>query len=372
MALCLVFVFILSPNVYGADESVLFTSISPDALLVLDRSGSMETPPAGQYLYTANSGACGANSQPHYASPRSGYGYRCDIGITNSQGVKYGQSSCVEPYYKNSNGIYTTDCSRKEIAKRAIFSMFDENNNSTINSSGSSTDDANMNIRFGYMSFYNCGTSDDTGGSTSGGCITLTNAIGTKYSQIFCGSASSCTITSSGGINSSSFGGYTPLGSALREAKIYLDAHKDSDSAKACREKFVIFITDGADTISCATNNCSNCSEWDAIQYKRRRATVDRAKALADAGYKVFVVGFGGDMPFFLLNTLNWAAYYGGTDNPLVANSGDTSAYTPYAAPSNVANPTACSTDSATTCYKFECSSGTGLTCPTPTLTSCT
>ena len=34
-------------------------------------------------------------------------------------------------------------------------------------------------------------------------------------------------------------------------------------------------------------------------------------------------------MPHWLQNTLNWAAYYGGTDNPLVANSGSTSAYNP-------------------------------------------
>lgn len=34
-------------------------------------------------------------------------------------------------------------------------------------------------------------------------------------------------------------------------------------------------------------------------------------------------------MPYWLQNTLNWAAYYGGTDNPIVANSGTTSAYNP-------------------------------------------
>ncbi len=51
-----------------------------------------------------------------------------------------------------------------------------------------------------------------------------------------------------------------------------------------------------------------------------------RAKALADAGYKLFVVGFGANMPDIEKNTLNWMAYYGGTDNPLVTNSGDKTA----------------------------------------------
>ena len=55
--------------------------------------------------------------------------------------------------------------------------------------------------------------------------------------------------------------------------------------------------------------------------YARRRETVAATKQLADAGYKVFVVGFGSQMPTYLQNTLNWMAWYGGTDNPLVVNS---------------------------------------------------
>ncbi len=63
--------------------------------------------------------------------------------------------------------------------------------------------------------------------------------------------------------------------------------------------------------------------------YKRRRLAVQRAKALADAGYRIFVIGFGANMPLYLQNTLNWMAYYGGTDNPLAPNIGDTSAFDP-------------------------------------------
>ena len=362
-------VLALAGGAYPADESVLFTSVSPDALIALDLSASMLSTPFGQYLYTDTSAHCSGSSVPHYGTSGSGHTNRCDMGITNPDGVKWGDSACAGPFYSASGTGHTTDCSRLAIAKTAIFSMLDDTNNGTINSTGSSTDDSSLNVRLGYMNFYNCGSSDDTGGSTSSGCITLVNAIGTKYSSIYCANSTSCSATGSGGIRGATTAGYTPLGSMLREAKLYLDTHKAADSAAACRDKFAILITDGADTISCQTNSDI---EWDAIQYKRRRVTVDRAKALAAAGYKVFVVGFGADMPFYLRNTLNWAAYHGGTDNPAVVNTGNTGAYTPYAATSDVANPTACSTTTATTCYKYDCSSGTGLNCPTPTLTSCT
>ena len=55
------------------------------------------------------------------------------------------------------------------------------------------------------------------------------------------------------------------------------------------------------------------------------------AKALADAGYKVFVIGMGSSMPNYLKNTLNWMAYWGGTDNPLLPNAGSTSGFDPAA-----------------------------------------
>jgi len=58
------------------------------------------------------------------------------------------------------------------------------------------------------------------------------------------------------------------------------------------------------------------------------------------------VVGFGATMPHWSKNTLNWAAYYGGTDNPLVGNSGDRNAYTP-------SSVTACQTD-ATSYHNIE------------------
>ena len=91
----------------------------------------------------------------------------------------------------------------------------------------------------------------------------------------------------------------------------YFNYTKSSDADAACRQKFVILITDGADTYACSGNG----QETQTDQYKRRRETVAQARALANAGYYVFVVGFGSNMPYYQQNTLNWAAYYGKTYN---------------------------------------------------------
>ena len=56
----ILFAFIISctllvcPSV-RADESDLFTTVAPDALILLDLSGSMDYPPPGEFLYIAGS-----------------------------------------------------------------------------------------------------------------------------------------------------------------------------------------------------------------------------------------------------------------------------------------------------------------------------
>jgi len=200
------------------------------------------------------------------------------------------------------------------------------------------------------MRFYDC-EADDTGGSYTSGCIQIPGSsssrryIGSKYSQLYCGSNSSCALSDTGSysIGGASANGGTPLASALNEAKLYLDAHKAADAARNCRHKFVVLISDGADTYACGGNG-AECQE---DMYKRRREVVARAKALADAGYRVFVIGFGAAMPAYLENTLNWMAYYGGTDNPNQTNAGNTAAFTPP-------DPGACTVASdraAASCY---------------------
>ena len=286
-----------------ADETALFTtSTAPDALIVLDLSGSMDWNPAG-----------GSNT--------------------------WGNSACNGTFYSSSGTGHTTKCSRLDIAKRAIFDILDDNGNGTINS----TDETSLGVRIGYMRYYN---GNDTAGDYSSGYNKLTKALGTKYSSIFCNSSSSCTTsstcnsscsTTTACVNSECANGGTPLASALNEAKLYLDVHKAADNAAACRQKFVILITDGVDTYGCSGDG----SETQANMYKRRRESVAKAKALADAGYRLFVIGFGAAMPDYMEKTLNWMAYFGGTDNPLTENAGSTTGYDPTAV-------TSCG-DSATT-----------------------
>jgi len=268
-----------------ADETGLFTSIAPDAMIVLDLSGSMKWNPPG------------------------------DHDSWNNPVNEYSNSSCSGPFYDdNWHSGYTTYCSRFEIARKTLFNILDDNHSGTIDS----TDETSLNIRIGLGKF-------------QGSSYTKLRDIATKYSLIYCGNSTSCTMNQSSGDSSSinywmnyyNVSGATPLVSGLQGVKTYLDAHKAADTYRSCRQKFVILVTDGADTMYCGGAGYDTQSD----QYKRRRESVLAAKALADAGYKIFVIGMGSNMPDYLKNTLNWMAYYGGTDNPLVENSGDETAF---------------------------------------------
>lgn len=299
------------------NEAALFTiSLAPDALLILDLSGSMDWNPEG-----------GNNI--------------------------WGNSSCTAPFYSSSGSGHSTNCSRLAIAKRAIFGILDDNGDNSVNAA----DETSLNVRIGYMRFYN---GNDTGGNYLSGYNRLSKAIGQSYSTIFCNTTRSagCTINSTCAsrcsdstrcINSECANGGTPLAASLNEAKLYLDAHKADDGlAGACRQKFAIVITDGADTYACSGNG----TETQADMYKRRREAVAKAKALANAGYRLFVIGFGKSMPDYLENTLHWMAYFGGTDNPLTANTGNTSAYDPSAVTSCGTSETTGTCDgSSTNCF---------------------
>ncbi len=337
-----------------ADETDLFTTVAPDALILIDQSGSMNWTPAGRTMYVAEGATC-ASDVPHYASSGPGHTQKCDnipyYPITSVP--RWGDANCNGPFYLTSGGDHTTDCSRIAITRRALFDLLDDTDNGTIDK----YDEKSMNVRFGYMRFYNCG-SDDTGGSWTSGCNVLLREIGTSYSRIYCDSANSCTPSSSGSNSISSALAYngTALVSALDEAKLYYDYQKSSDPARECRQKFVILISDGEDTWSCNGGSgwWGGANDKQPDQYKRRRASVSKAKALADAGYKVFVVGFGADMPNRAKNTLNWMAYYGGTDNPLVENSGNTGGYNPAATSACEESPY-CSRDAPDGQYYYAC-----------------
>lgn len=303
-------------DVFGADTDIYvleqtIQQVPPDILFVLDLSGSMRWTPAGQTMYidrgnSTKSGyqySCG-DDVAYYAT--SAFSYTnlgsCTIDAYGTV-PKWSNDSCSGPFYRSARTIagvaYTTDCSRVEIAKRAIKSILDADNNGTVTASDYNT----LNMRLGYMRFYDCGS--DTGANYTAGCNQLIHPIETPYNTIW------NTISNAGA------SGGTHLASSLKEAKLYLDVHKSGDNAKACRKKFVILISDGEDTLACSGTG----SESQSDQYKRRRETIARARELSNAGYKVFVVGFGAPLSLALRNTLNWAAYYGGTNNADVQDS---------------------------------------------------
>jgi Tfp pilus tip-associated adhesin PilY1 len=284
------------PLLYADDTDLFMIQVPPDVLITLDLSGSMGLPPPGEILYIGDSETCGTDV-PYYGSPEPGCNKAC--GTRASGWPKYSGLTCTGPFYKTSRPENTTNCSRLAIAKRVIYDVLNHNNDNKIDSK----DEASLNVRFGYMRFYGCGS--DTGTDYTSGCNTKVKDFNTSYKDI---NTAVQGETNSGG---------TALAYSLSEAKLYIEASKSSDTAAACRKKFIILITDGEDTIACGGTGVVN-QQGD---YKRRRETVAKAKELVDAGYSVFVVGFGGDMPHYLKNTLNWAAKFGGTDNPKASNS---------------------------------------------------
>jgi Tfp pilus tip-associated adhesin PilY1 len=253
----------------------------------------------------------------------------CHNSKTNCTSQCY-TNHCTNGFCKDTaQGDCQTDCSKLAIAKRSLFNILDDDNSGIIDVN----DATSLGIRIGYMRFYNC-SGDESSLSYTSGCNTLVDIISdlgstgqTSYQLTYCGNSTSCastvtSCTSGNCIAGEKATGGTVLASALKEAKLYLDAHKAADPYKGCRAKFVIVMTDGADTYACSGDG----TECQQNMYTRRREVVAATKQLADAGYKVFVVGFGSGMPAYLQNTLNWMAYYGGEDSP-ASNSGSKTAY---------------------------------------------
>jgi Tfp pilus tip-associated adhesin PilY1 len=286
---------------HASDETLWTTVTTPDALVVFDLSGSMAQSPSG-------------DSSNYYA-----------------------KNNCTTDWSSSSTG--RESCRKIDIAKYALFNLLNDSNTDALNQINSA-DMSSLGIRLGLMRYYSCGsyTESNRAYTDSSGCIKIAWPITsdaqtttTPYASIFCNgstcsapsrtSANACTVTSPAKECMAGFGtdGGTPLGLSLREAKSYLDAHKLLDDSRTCRQKSVIIVTDGADTYSC-NGDGSNTN------LSQRRAPVYYAKALATAGYKVYVVGFGTTMSATDQRVLNWMAYFGGTRNPNQTQSGTTSA----------------------------------------------
>jgi len=317
----------------SGEEELFTANVSPDALILLDLSGSMFWPPPGGDLWISNSRNCGDDTAYYASYDATNHPKLCqNIDPYGGNSVpRYSNLSCSGPFYRTSSHAgFGTKCSRVEIAKRAIYGILNADSIDPINDN----DYCALAVRIGFMRFKG---GDDTGGNYNSGNIQLVWPISTasgsvtKYQQIYCNNTTSCasTVTSCSGSHECVVGetpdSGTPLASSLNEAKLYLDYHKGLDTYAACRNKFVILITDGEDTYACGGDGTDTQNDM----YVRRRESVAKAKALADAGYKVFVIGLGSTMPHYLINTLNWMAYYGGTVNPGEAPSGSTAGYVP-------------------------------------------
>ena len=269
-------------------DQALFSAVSPDAMIVLDLSSSMRWNPRGDMQ---------TSGEPRY---------------------RYGNDTCSGAnFYDTPQPGYSTDCARYLIAKRAIYKLLDDNKDGVIDVK----DEAGLNVRLGFWKF---ATEQQKH-----------RDIGQPYAGIWCGkeSCAGADFSAYSGADNILYltdsaqekdriRGNTNLALCMEIVKPYLEGHKKIDAYRNCRNKFVILVTDGQDTRYCKGNGSGN----QADQYKRRRASVLRVKALRDAGYKVFVIGLGDKMPDFLKYTLNWMAYYGGTGNPLAEKKGDTSA----------------------------------------------
>ena len=277
--------FVLSvPRTASAQSGIPFyaqNQADPNVLIILDRSGSMNSTPAG------------------------GGGVYCG---TNPWGTGCPSESKIS------------------IAVRVLADLLDDTGNLAVDNTN---DPAGLGLRLGYGQFYGVpGTSPAYGageGSApqyANGTIKVLRDVGSNYTDIF---------TS---VNSSGVSGYTPNGTALSEALSYFQnapavISAAIDPARHCRRPYVIIVTDGMDTKTCDAGS-------ESVQ--NRRSMVYAARALKNApmpsywgdpatwqGIPVYVVGVG-NLPTADQYVLNWTAYHGGTDNPLVTNSGTTTA----------------------------------------------
>lgn len=164
-------------NPPAGEESLFTTSTSPDALILLDLSGSMLWAPPGQTTYIQQSSTCGDNVEYYSDSGIGGIRKACTTVFP-----VYGDSSCTGPFYISSGTGHTTDCRRVMAARRAIFSILDDSDDGTINSQ----DEGSLGVRIGYMRFVNATAASDAVADYTSGANKIIREIGSKYSLIYC------------------------------------------------------------------------------------------------------------------------------------------------------------------------------------------
>ena len=331
---------ILIPSLCRADDTAIFTgtgpSAAPNALILLDFSDSMNWFPSlddtdgGTYIthyYDGSGGMTIESDGPFYIRKEWWMNKEAFFNVhAYNDGIRtrpiWGDPNCLGPFYKTSAPGHTTRCVKFQLAQDAITGVIND------------LDKDVTKISLGYMRFTYClntnmGNPNQTEPcqehdgilNYNTGCNRIISKVGAAYADIKTAVNDPTVIPNSA----------TPLSAALNEAKMYLDdISKGAGGQSAdCSQKSVILLSDGNDTLACGGSGSSTQPD----QYNRRKASVAAAAALGKAGYKVYVIGFGKIMPQDFVNTLNWMAYYGGTDNPNDANSGDTTKITPAADP---------------------------------------
>lgn len=352
-------------NVFAqGGEGDTFASLNPEAIFLLDISGSMNDTPAetgtANWWDLSNSNIWGSSScAPDYTNCPETYHYGpLDLlHLTKIWDCRYGYCKEGKKTACNKN------CSKLAILKRAMFNVLDSDDNNVINDA----DYDHLGIKFGYMRLKDAVLDDQSAvnnvlfpfGTMLYPIISrydplpyarVVKGISDNYYNLYCGNGvTSCLVNSRPQVitdfwnecitaydndsiwTGSSVGGNgsTPLATLLKKANIYLTARTNDELANpdpcgGVKKKFVILISDGEDTTACDAGGSSS-------SVKTRRSSVTMAKNLADAGYKVFVIGLGSSMPAEQRKTLNWMAYYGGTDNPEDANTSPMPSYNPAA-----------------------------------------
>jgi len=274
-----ILLILLVTSVLIADDTELFkVSVPPHALVVIDYSGSMcWTPDVDS---TANIYPCNRYSLPLCPVDQSKYG----------------------------------------IMRTVMFDLLDADDDGDIDLD----DEKELNVPMGFLRYSGYG---GIGGSLYPRYYYVIRDIGSHYRDIW------------DAIWTPRPWGGTPMNEALNRANKpawYYESARwylthvafPSDPARHCRQYAVILLTDGEDTYDCGGSGGYGSPS-------RRRASVHAAwrlhqlcpDSLQRDSILTYVVGLGANLSSYLKNTLNWMAYYGGTDNPLEPNQGNPNAY---------------------------------------------
>lgn len=286
-----------------ADTAGMQTFFEPMVQIILDKTGTMQVGP---------------------------------LGSTSSRFSKYPEctSAAAADYSLTYDSTtYKYDCSRMAIAQRTIFKILDYNNDGVL----SDADKTGWKLKVGASQYWWAGP-DQTGGTSDDNYVQQVGGVNDSYQKLMCGSqntSQSCNQAkvdtySTSSATASCFntpcladkttGGGTNTVQALGAAKTYLDGFNSGDDA--CRKKYVVLITDGTDNkgFYSSVGACGPASEGvsgtgkdcdEKMTHKWRREMVLKVKELADAGYRVYVVGFATGLPTYLTSLLNWMGLWG-------------------------------------------------------------